>query len=61
MEQNFRAALNLAVFMNYHKEKVTMEELLTTLVGFSYHGDMRMRMKMENPKKIGNLVQGSLT
>ena len=51
----------LTVFMNYHKEKVTMEELFTTLVGFSYHGDMRMRMKMENPKKIGNLVQGSLT
>ena len=46
--------------MNYHKLETTMEELLTTLVGFSFHGDMRMRWKMENPDKIRNLVQGSM-
>ena len=56
MERNIRTALNLAVFMNYDKGKVSMEELMTTLVGFSYHGDIRMRMKMENPDKIKNLV-----
>ena len=61
MEKNIQAALNLAIFMNYNKEKITMEELFTTLVAFSFKGDMRMWLKMENPAKVSNLVQGSLT
>lgn len=38
---------------------MSLEELIKTIVGFSYKGDLRMRMKMENPAKIDNLVQGN--
>ena len=36
-----------------------MLDVLTTLVNFSYKGDIRMRWKMENPDKVKNLVIGS--
>jgi len=29
------------------------------MIGFSYKGDIRMRFKMENPKKIDNILDGS--
>jgi hypothetical protein len=52
-------ALMLAVFMHYQKDRATIEELLQTIVGFSYKGDIRMRVKMENPQKVANLVKGN--
>ena len=42
MRWNQEMALNLAIFMNYHQESVTLEQLFTTLVGFSFSGDIRM-------------------
>jgi translocator assembly and maintenance protein 41 len=59
IETNRRLALELAVLLHFHNEKVTLEELIKTIVGFSYKGDLRMRMKMENPAKIENLVKGN--
>ena len=58
MRENLRLAMNLSVFMNYHKQEVTLEELFMTLCAFSYNGDVRMRVKMENPDKVRNVVQG---
>ena len=46
--------------MNFLREKVSVEELITTLVNFSYKGDVRMQLKMENPDKVSNLVKGNL-
>ena len=60
MDRNVRMALNLALFLNVHKTEVSLEELFTTIVGLSFHGDIRMQFKMENPDKIGNLVAGSM-
>jgi len=34
-------------------------DLYTTLCSFSYKGDIRMRLKMENPNKVKNIVLGS--
>ncbi len=34
-------------------------DLYKDLCGFSYKGDVRMVMKMENPKKVDNIVIGS--
>lgn len=47
------------MLLHFHNEKVSLEELIKTIVGFSYKGDLRMRMKMENPAKIENLVKGN--
>ena len=60
MNKNAQMALNLALFLNVHKTEVSLEELFTTIVGLSFHGDIRMQYKMENPNKIGNLVAGSM-
>jgi hypothetical protein len=30
------------------------------ICAFSYKGDIRMRLKMENPLKVSNLVEGNL-
>ena len=59
MDMNVKNALNLAIFMHYHGLSVTLRELFTTLVAFSMDGDIRMHAKMENPNKVGNLVEGS--
>ena len=61
MKKNVDMAFNLAVFMNYQKLDVSMEELFDTLVGFSFRGDIRMEYKMENPQKIRNLVEGNMS
>ena len=59
MTTNVENALNLAIFMHYHEQEVSLHDLFTTIVGFSMKGDIRMKYKMENPNKIGNLVEGS--
>ena len=59
IETNRRLALQLAILFNFHNEKASLEDLITTIVGFSYKGDLRMKMKMENPDKIVNLVKGN--
>jgi hypothetical protein len=46
--------------MNMHKTEVSITDLMTTLVGFSFTGDIRMQYKMENPDKIANIVKGNL-
>jgi hypothetical protein len=56
MEENLINALNLAVFLNYHHDEISVEELFMTLCNFSYKGDVRMSMKMENPDKVKNVV-----
>jgi len=54
-------ALNLAIFFHYHSvDEVSIQDLLTTICKLSYKGDIRMRMKMENPDKVKNVVAGSL-
>ena len=60
MNTNVDMALNLALFLNVHKIEVSLEELFHTIVGLSFHGDIRMKYKMENPNKIRNLVEGSM-
>lgn len=32
---------------------------METICQFSYKGDIRMRMKLENPNKVKNIVDGS--
>lgn len=59
IRENRRTALMLACFMHFQKQSVPLESLLETIVGFSYKGDVRMRMKMENPQKVANLVKGN--
>eukprot|EP00347_Sterkiella_histriomuscorum_P008238 403345852 len=61
IEQNRDQALNLALFMNFHNphKNLHLMDLYTDLCGFSYKGDIRMRMKMENPNKVKNVVIGS--
>ena len=61
MATNVKNALNLAIFLHYKDLSVTLEELFTTIVGFSMKGDIRMKFKMENPNKVKNLVHGSFT
>ena len=56
MQSNLSSALNLAVFMHFHEQQVSLEELFTTIVAFSMKGDIRMRYNMENPDKVKNLV-----
>ena len=56
MDANVNMALNLALFLNVHNIEISLEELFHTIVGLSFHGDIRMQYKMENPNKIGNLV-----
>jgi hypothetical protein len=36
-----------------------MDELLMTICGLSYKGDIRMRMKMESADKVKNIVEGN--
>lgn len=59
VEINRDQALNLSVLLNFHKLEMTMEDLATTICSLSYNGDIRMRLKMENPDKVKNIVQGS--
>ena len=55
-------ALNLAILLNYHAvDPIPIEQLFGTLCNFSYKGDIRMRWKMENPDKVKNIVQGSIS
>ena len=56
LNKNLQLAMNLSVMLNYHNQMVTLEQLLTTIVGLSYKGDVRMNFKMENPDKVKNLV-----
>ena len=56
MDINIQNALNLGIFMHYRNINVTLEQLFTTIVGFSMKGDIRMSFKMENPDKVRNLV-----
>ena len=59
-ETNRDNALNLALLLSYHEvEPVDVFNLYFKLCNFSYKGDIRMRWKMENPDKVGNIVQGS--
>lgn len=61
LEQNRVNAAHTALLMLFSKvEPVTLKEFLAIIVAFSYKGDIRMRMKMENPHKIANLVEGNL-
>lgn len=36
MRENLSNALNLALFLNFHKNEITLEELFTCLCGLSY-------------------------
>ena len=45
--------------MHYLEPSVELRQLITTIVGFSMKGDIRMKYKMENPDKVRNLVEGS--
>ncbi len=60
IEYNRDMALNYALFMHYRELKpVHLMDLYTTLCSMSYKGDIRMKMKMENPNKVKNIVLGS--
>lgn len=53
-------ALNLALMLNFHNIKnLHLMDLYTDLCGFSYKGDIRMKLKLENPNKVKNVVIGS--
>lgn len=49
----------MGLLLNFHKLELTVEELLKTICELSYKGDVRMRLKMENPKKVESIVRGS--
>lgn len=59
IEINRDFAMNVAMIMNFHKIEVTEEDVATSICALSYKGDIRMRMKMENPDKVKNIVAGS--
>jgi hypothetical protein len=52
-------ALSLALIMELHKVESSLIDVLDRICWFSYKGDIRMRFKMENPKKVRNIVEGS--
>jgi hypothetical protein len=62
-EANIRQALELSILLNFKggltKDGVSLNELLLTICGLSYKGDIRMRFKMENKNKIANIVEGN--
>ena len=61
MQTNLQNALTLALFMQYHKQgPIDLETLFVEICSFSYKGDIRMRVKMENPNKVLNIVKGNL-
>ena len=59
IEVNRDHAMNVAMLLNFHKIEVTEEDIATSICALSYKGDIRMRMKMENPDKVKNIVAGS--
>ena len=59
MEVNRDSALNLALLLNFDKQSVDMLDLGITICQLSYKGDIRMKLKMENPNKVKNIVIGS--
>ena len=63
LKSNLESALSLGIMLNFKKglvgEGLCMHDLLTTVVGLSYKGDLRMRMKMESANKVGNIVDGN--
>jgi hypothetical protein len=62
-ESNVRSALELSILLNFKtgltNEGVSLHDLLVTICGLSYKGDIRMRFKMENKDKIANIVEGN--
>lgn len=59
IDTNLQKAMQTAVFLNAHSDTFTRRELFRDMISFSYTGDVRMRFKMENPKKIDNILDGS--
>lgn len=60
IETNRDMALNLAVLMLLNQVKpVHLMDLYNELCYFSYRGDIRMKFKAENPRKVKNIVVGS--
>ena len=60
MEENRQRATELAVFFLFKELEVHVMDVYSNICGLSYWGDVRMSTNMENPKKIHNIVMGSL-
>lgn len=55
MQRNFESALRVALLLL--PKRFTLEELFMEIAGFSYAGDIRTMVGMENPNKVPNIVR----
>ena len=59
IERNRLNALRTALIL-CKENNLSEEELYKIICSFSYMGDVRMKLNLENPKKISNIVSGEL-